>query len=437
MGEIQKHKEGRYQSYQDSSVGWLGQVPSHWQLRKLKHIFSEKKIVHNSLLSCGAISFGEVVEKNGTLVPHSTRASYQEVLSGEFLINPLNLNYDLKSLRIALSQMDVAVSSGYIVIKNHLTINKTYYKWLLHRYDVAYMKLLGSGVRQTINFNHIADSLLVLPPKNEQTAIANFLDGKTAKIDQAIVQKERMIQLLQERKQILIQNAVTKGLDPNVKMKDSMKDSGVEWIGEVPEHWTTIKLKFVTKHIYDGTHGSYPRTTKGFRLLSVRNIVNSEFVFREDDSRITKQHFQEINRKFSIKKGDIQLAIVGATLGKVAIVPDLNERFVTQRSLCSIRTNKLCSNRFLFFFIRSLKFQRYLWNNAGFSAQPGVYLNTIQNAHLSLPPFFLQLKIASELEKIDIKVSKTISKIDLQIEKLKEYKTTLIDHAVTGKIKVS
>ena len=211
----------KYPAYKDSGEFWLGDIPVHWRPMKLKHVFIEKKKVLNPELPCGAISFGTVVFKDDEKVTASTKASYQEVLKGDFLINPLNLNFDLKSLRIALSDLDVVVSSGYMVLKNRIEINRSYYRWLMHRYDVVYMKLLGSGVRQTISFNHIANSLLAYPPKEEQTAIAAFLDDKTAKIDRVIAQKQQMIALLKERKQIIIQNAVTKGLDPTVKMKDS------------------------------------------------------------------------------------------------------------------------------------------------------------------------------------------------------------------------
>lgn len=165
------------------------------------------------------------------------------MLKGEFLINPLNLNYDLISLRIALSEIDVVVSAGYIVLKEKQIINKKYFSYLLHRYDVAYMKLLGSGVRQTINYGHISDSILVIPPLSEQQKIAQFLDDKTAKIDQAVDLAEKQIALLKEHKQILIQNAVTRGLNPDVPLKDS----GVEWIGQVPEHWEVVSMKRVVK----------------------------------------------------------------------------------------------------------------------------------------------------------------------------------------------
>jgi type I restriction enzyme S subunit len=140
----------RYLAYKDSGVPWLGEIPEHWELKKLKHLFFEKKKISNPNLNCGAISFGQVVTKDDEKIPMATKASYQEVLKGEFLINPLNLNYDLISLRIALSNIDVVVSPGYIVLKNLVEINKSYFNWLLHIYDVAYMKLLCSGVRQTI-----------------------------------------------------------------------------------------------------------------------------------------------------------------------------------------------------------------------------------------------------------------------------------------------
>lgn len=159
--------------YKESGEYWMGEIPEHWEIKKLKHVFQEKKKVTNPNLSCGSISFGKVVYKADEKVTEATKASYQEVLAGEYLVNPLNLNYDLVSLRIGLSDINVVVSSGYIVLKNVINLDKSYFNYLLHRYDVAYMKLLGSGVRQTISFNHIANSLLAYPPIQEQTAIAS------------------------------------------------------------------------------------------------------------------------------------------------------------------------------------------------------------------------------------------------------------------------
>ena len=193
----------------DSGVEWIGNIPKHWEVIKFKHLFYEKKKTHDISLNCGSISFGKVVEKNDEKIPASTKASYQVLNKGEFLINPLNLNYDLKSLRIGLSDLDVVVSSGYIIIKNKENIDKIYFNWLLHRYDIAFMKTLGAGVRQTLNFGDIAETLLVNPPIDEQMQIAEYIENQTTKIDKAIELQQNYISKLKEYKASLIDSVVT------------------------------------------------------------------------------------------------------------------------------------------------------------------------------------------------------------------------------------
>ena len=165
-------------------------------MRKFKRLFKEKKKVINASLSSGSISFGEVVYKDDDKITEATKQSYQALSEGEFLLNPLNMNYDLKSLRIGLSTINVVVSSGYIILQSKNGLDKSYYRWLLRIYDIVFMKTLGAGVRQTINFNDLADTHLVLPPLPEQTAIAAFLDDKTAKIDQTIAIRQKEIEQL-------------------------------------------------------------------------------------------------------------------------------------------------------------------------------------------------------------------------------------------------
>jgi type I restriction enzyme S subunit len=193
----------------DSGVEWIGNIPKHWEVIKFKHLFYEKKKTYDISLNCGSISFGKVIEKSDEKIPVSTKASYQVLNKGEFLINPLNLNYDLKSLRIGLSDLDVVVSSGYIIIKNKENIDKTYFNWLLHRYDIAFMKTLGAGVRQTLNFRDIAETLLVNPPKHEQLQIVQYIETQTTKIDNAIDLQQNYIAKLKEYKSSLIDSVVT------------------------------------------------------------------------------------------------------------------------------------------------------------------------------------------------------------------------------------
>lgn len=163
-----------YTKYKPSGIAWLGDIPEHWQISKAKHVLFQKKKTLNPNLNCGSISFGKIVYKDNERVPLETKATYQELLNGEFLINPLNLNFDLKSLRTGLSTIDVVVSTGYIVLQNSPNFNKKYLKWLLHQFDVSFMKTLGDGVRQTLSYTDFKNTDLPYISLTEQTAIGQF-----------------------------------------------------------------------------------------------------------------------------------------------------------------------------------------------------------------------------------------------------------------------
>ncbi|MEQ5519317.1 restriction endonuclease subunit S [Providencia rettgeri] len=408
----------KYQTYKDSTEGWIGDVPEHWDIRKLKHLFYEKKHRPNMSLNCGAISFGKVVTKDDEKILLSTKASYQEVLSGEFLINPLNLNYDLISLRIALSEIDVVVSAGYIVIREKEELQKQYFKYLLHRYDVAYMKLLGSGVRQTISFNHIANSLLVFPPLEEQTRIANFLDKKNALIDEAISIKEKQISLLKERKQIIIQQAVTQGLDPNVPMKDS----GVDWIGKIPAHWEIKPLK----HILKLQNVKIEAGKSNLEYLGME-CVNS---FDGTKNEI-KSEADGLSTFFQV--GNILFGKLRPYLAKV-YVADFEGVCSTEFLVYEVKEG---SNTFFSKLMLSNGFISVVDASTYGSKMPRASSDFIGNLKIVNPPFEEQIKIASFVDKQNELFDMNIALQKAQIEKLKEYKTTLINSAVTGKIKIT
>lgn len=397
----------KYPAYKDSGEYWMGEIPDHWEIKKLKHVFQEKRKVTNPNLNCGSISFGKVVYKADEKVTEATKASYQEVLAGEYLVNPLNLNYDLISLRIGLSDINVVVSSGYIVLKNAIELNKSYFNYLLHRYDVAYMKLLGSGVRQTISFNHIANSLLAYPPIEEQTAIAAFLDDKTAKIDLAIAQKEKMIALLKERKQIIIQNAVTKGLNPNAKMKHS----GVEWIGEIPEGWEVKRLKHVGK------------------IKSGEAIVNNELTDNGAYEVFGGNGLMGYTDKHNVEGEKIIIGRVGALCGNIRY--SCSKRWISDNALI-FTLNKKEGYHFISVLLEAANLNTLNTSNA----QPLITGTKVLNFEIPYPTINEQTSIVAHIETQSAKIDKAIGLQEQQIEKLKELKATLIDGAVTGKIKV-
>lgn len=429
----------QYDAYTDSGEGWIGDIPNHWEVRKLKHLFIEKKHTKNLELNCGAISFGEVVKKDDEKIPLATKASYQEVLAGEILINPLNLNYDLKSLRIALSRLDVVVSAGYIVLKERVALNKEYFKYLLHRYDVAYMKLLGSGVRQTISFNHIANSLLLFPPAIEQSAIADFLDRKTAQIDEAIAIKEKQIALLKERKQIIIQKAVTKGLDPDV----SMKDSGVDWIGQTPEHWNVVKLKTLIRKLESGVSVNASESESAFGdevgVLKTSAVYSYKF-----DSRENKKVFDTELKRVScpVRAGSIIISrmnapeLVGASGYVECDYPNLflpdrlwQARFSSDSNLVPKYVSKVLIVKGFRGVIESIA-------TGSSPSMKNISKGDLLNVYIGLPPEEEMRAIINHFEKIDLTIDDSINFQNVQIENLKEYKHSLINSAVTGKIKV-
>jgi type I restriction enzyme S subunit len=403
-----------YDSYKDSGEGWIEDVPAHWETRKLKQLFQEKKHRPNLALNCGSISFGEVVEKDDERVPLATKASYQEVSRGEFLVNPLNLNYDLKSLRIGLSDIDVVVSAGYLVLQAKDEMDKRYFKYLLHRYDVAYMKLLGSGVRQTISFNHIANSILVAPPLPEQRAIAAFLDDKCAKIDGAVKIKEDQIALLRERRQIIIQDAVTRGLNPVAPMKDS----GIDWIGQIPAHWDVKSIRYafrfrnyqripISASEREGKQGEYP-------YYGASGIIDyvQDYIFDEDLILIAEDGANLLSKS-------TPLAFVAT--GKYWVN---NHAHILEPLFPGFK-----------YWAELLSAADYTVYISG-SAQPKLTRDRLASVRVPVPPADERSGIIAFIEAESEKFRNAIAIKERQIAALKEYKTSLINAAVTGKIKV-
>ncbi|BDU42228.1 restriction endonuclease subunit S [Vibrio nigripulchritudo] len=415
----------KYESYKNSDEDWIGSIPTHWDIKKLKHLFFEKKHTKNMELSCGAISFGEVITKDDEKVLESTKKSYQEVLAGEFLVNPLNLNYDLVSLRIALSKINVVVSAGYIVLKEKNIINKEYFKYFLHRYDVAYMKLLGSGVRQTISFNHIANSLLLFPPLEEQQHIAKFLDKKIAQIDGAIAIKEEQINLLKERRQIIIHQAVTQGLDPSVPMKDS----GVDWIGKIPQHWEIRRSKFLFTQRKE-------RAWKNDVQLSATQaygVIPQEQYEQLTGKRVVKIQFHLDKRKH-VEKDDfvISMRSFQGGLERAWSQGCIRSSYVILKPLENIEP------AFYGYLLKLPSYIKALQRTASF-IRDGQDLNfeNFSQVDLFIPPINEQIDIANYIETFTNSADETTVLLEKQIEKFKEYRASLIHSAVTGKIKIT
>jgi len=402
---------------------WFGHIPSDWVLKKLKYIFEEKKSTKNPLLNSGAISFGEVIYKNDEKIAASTKNSYQEVLDGEFLINPLNLNFDLKSLRIALSKIDVVVSQGYIVLKINKEFCPDYYKYLFRKFDVEHMKSLGQGVRQTISFNDIKNEYLVIPPLSEQKIISKFLNAKTKKIDSLVEIIKKRIELLKEYKNALIYQHVTKGLNQNVEKKDSK----VNWIGEIPKHWNLHRNKKFfkqVKNLVGNNWSQYTLLSLGRSGVIIRDIEGGKGKFPE-----SFENYQEV------KKGQFVFCLFDMDETPRTIGLSEEEGMITGAYTVFECSKNVCPDYIFFYYLIIDEFKGLAPHYSGLrkTIRPTKFLSL----NIYLPLLDEQFKIANFIKEKTLEINKLISLEEKRINLLKEYRQSLISSIVTGKIRIT
>ncbi|WP_448657203.1 restriction endonuclease subunit S [Enterobacter hormaechei] len=427
-----------YPEYKDSDIEWLGKIPSGWLLKKAKYIFQRvQRPLRDIDGVVTAFRDGQVTLRTNRRTDGFTNSvkeiGYQGVRRNDLVIHAM----DGFAGAIGVSDSDGKCSPvcSVCIPWQDQPLNMRFYGYLVRQLAVTdFILSLAKGIRERsteFRFNEFSGLMLPIPPVYEQDQIAKFLDHETAKIDNLIEKQQQLIELLKEKRQAVISHAVTKGLNPGVPMKDS----GVEWLGKVPAHWGVMPVKYVCALIKDGTHLPPPRVENGIPLLSVRNIIDGVFQFRDDDSQISHKDYKSLCSSFIPKKDDVLLAIVGATLGKVALVPEMDS-FHIQRSLGVFRTNKLIHPQHLSYIFESKDFQNLLWENAGFSAQPGIYLGTLSNFCVPVPPVTEQLKISefitATVDKLDLLITQASKLIGL----IQERRTALISAAVTGKIDV-
>lgn len=426
-----------YPVYASTSVGWLNEIPSHWRVKPLWSLFRRiKRSGHESERLLSVYRDYGVIPKDSRDDNHN-RASedlsaYQLVEPGDLAINKMKAWQG----SVGISGHRGIVSPAYFIFKAEHKENPRYIHHLMrcNRYIAGYQSI-SKGIRVNqwdLDPDKHARMPVVLPPSDEQQAIVDFLDHETARIDTLITKKTRFIDLLKEKRQAVITKAVTKGLDDSVEMKES----GLKWLGNVPRHWSVMACKYGCSLIKDGTHLPPPRVERGIPLLSVRNVQDGNFDFRPDDSMISESDYHELCRSFKPKANDVLLAIVGATIGKTAVVPENMGLFHLQRSLAVFRVKKKLNHLFLNFIFQSAGYQQLLWENIGFSAQPGVYLGALSSFRIPVPPLDEQLKIVEYVIDKTQRTDMLIAKTERSVELLKEHRAALITAAVTGKIDV-
>jgi len=426
-------KYEEYAEYQDSGVEWLGEIPSHWFLKKHKYIAEFSKGKNPELLfdnySDGLYPYLSMDSLRGKV-----DSKYAEYKKGLVLVRdnqPLIIWDGSNSGEFVLGKkglLSSTMASACLIYE----IQEKYYWYICICIEPEMRKhATGMGIPH-VNGEELRRIVLPLPELNEQTQIANFLDHETAKIDTLIAKQEKLIELLKEKRQAVISHAVTKGLNPDVKMKDS----GVEWLGQVPEHWVVSLIKYQCKEITDGAHIS-PDLENGEHLfVSIRDI--KEGVINFDDALLTsdKSYQYLVHTGCKPFAGDILFSKDG-TIGQTAITPsDIN--FVVASSLIIIRPNySKVTSEFLDLLLRSDIVQEQVESFVKGAALRRLSIQNLLKIWGVFPPIDEQKKIVNfVLSQLD-KYKDLEAKAEKQVDLLKERRTALISAAVTGKINVT
>ncbi|KHF78375.1 Type I restriction-modification system, specificity subunit S [Acinetobacter sp. neg1] len=422
----------KYDAYKDSALPSFGNVPKHWDIVPLCSITTLKSITNvgnEELLSVyldkGVIRFDDVTEKR-TNVTSLDLSKYQLVEEGDFVLN----NQQAWRGSVGVSIYRGIISPAYLVLKLSPKVDAKFANYFFRNSAMVSQYLINSKgvgtIQRNLYWQHLKRSDVVLPPTEEQIEIAEFLDQKTFEIDQAIAIKEQQIALLNERKQIVIQKAVTQGLDSNV----AMKDSGVEWIGEIPEHWEIRANRTMFKERNE-------QGKEGLPLLSVsiHSGVSNEEISEEDNVR-GRVKIEDKSKYILVKKGDIAFNMMRAWQGGIGAV---SVDGMVSPAYIVAKPNDFINSEFFEYQYRCPEFiqqmDRYSKGITDFRKR--LYWDGFKQLLTVVPPIDEQLKIVEQIKAIEQQTNVATQIKNQQIEKLKEYKATLINDAVTGKIKVA
>jgi len=427
--------ENRYDKYKDSGIAWIGEIPEHWKVKKGKNLFKkEERPVRDNDEIVTCFRDGEVTLRSNRRIDGFTNAmkevGYQGVRRGDLVIH----NMDAFAGAIGVSDSDGKSTPVYSVCtpKNNVEANVYYYAYLLRSYALGgVIQSLAKGIRERstdFRYKEFGDLYYQQPPIEEQQSIASYLDQKCGEIDKLITLQEEMITKLQSYKQSVITEAVTKGLDKNVPLKDS----GIEWIGEIPDHWNICKLKNIFLLSTGTTPKDFDKISEGDNLINwytPSDILDScNDLFNSQRKLSEKVIYDNKIPLFPI--GTLLYVGIGASAGKVGYA---NENGYSNQQITGLIPLE-CYSRFYFYYLSALKDK--IRDNAFFTTLPIINNTYLGQELIPYPPINEQQSIANYLDQKCSEIDELISIKQQKIEKLKDYKKSLIFECVTGKRKV-
>jgi type I restriction enzyme S subunit len=425
-----------YPSYKDSGVSWLGEVPEYWIILPGKACFIEKQ-VHNTGLkekTVLSLSYGKIVVKNEEklhgLVPASFE-TYQIIEPRDIIVRPTDLQNDWVSLRFGLSHHHGIITSAYLCFNTHKLLNNEYGHLLLHTYDLKKVFYgLGSGLRQNLDWSDFKYLPCVVPTLPEQTAIVRYLNYKDSQINRYIKAKKKLIELLNEQKQAIIHQTVTRGLDPNVRSKPS----GIEWLGDIPEHWEIAQVKRHFKIQLGKMLQTVPndKTDCTIPYLKAQHVQWQETITKDLPWMWASP--KEIEQ-FGVINGDL-LVCEGGEGGRCSILYNLNKPAIIQNALHRVRPIKSSNVEFLKYILKTISVMGYfdaINNKATFAH---FTLDKFGSLQVPIPPCDEQIEIIKFIKEKNLIIQAAIDRAQSQMDLLLEFRSRIIADAVTGKIDV-
>ncbi len=419
----------RYPKYKDSGAPWLGQIPSHWQVKKLKRAFSEisEKAKPGDEQLAATQKFG-VISQSQFMKDQDQKLVL--ALKGTDNFKHLEKDDFVISLRafeggIERSSQSGCVSPAYTVLRSKGEVSPGFAARLLKTPEfISQISMTYDGIREgkAIKFKDAGPVPLPVPPTAEQSAITSFIDGVVFKMDSAIASQERMIELLKERRSAIITQAVTKGLDPKAKMKDS----GLPWLGQAPAHWEMKKLIHVAHEAGVKNTGM---VEDNLLSLSYGRIIRKDIDTNEGLLPASFEGYQ------IVEEGDTVLRLTDLQNDQRSLRAGfVNERGIITSAYCVVRPTGI-SNRWLFNALRAADLLKVYYSMGG-GVRQSLDFESIKRILIPVPPRAEQLAIDAYLVAEEERIRSAISSQERMIELLKERRSAIITQAVTGQIDV-
>ncbi|MFQ9666893.1 MAG: restriction endonuclease subunit S [Faecalibacterium prausnitzii] len=425
----------------DSGIGWIGKIPEGWEIHRIKTHFSiisgsgfKPELQGQSTGDFPVCKASDISSSGHYLHTSANYITSDIVKSQHFSIIPkgsilfAKIGEAMRKNNRSLCSLDCCVDNNCqgLVPKN---ISSEFSYYLFTCIDMTWFD--NAGTIPCINNQKLYDCRIPFPSYGEQTLIANHLNIQCAKINEMLFHIRSSIEEYKKLKQTVITQAVTKG----VRGEREMKDSGVDWIGEIPKEWSTPKIKRLHNGLTDGTHGTFNRIDSGHILLSSKNVREFGIQLGENESFISEADYNLITANGFPQKDDVLLCCIGASIGRCTLY-EFEEAMAFQRSVIFIRCNSLILPRMMMYDLRSSNtlLQEQLLVNQ--SAQAGLYQGLVSEIFIALPPISEQKEIIAYLDAKCAEIDRLIAKKEQLVKELESYKKSLIYEVVTGKQEV-